>query len=150
MECSGHCRGIDSSETLCNTRRRFLNKAVHSLFTFIEEGRMANETSKTPRQTPDSANQATRAAATSPTIKWDDSNLKSSYANVCNVSTTREEVVLIFGINNAWERGQKEVHVQLTDRLILSPFAAKRLATLLNNVMADYEKRFGTMSEPTA
>jgi hypothetical protein len=111
---------------------------------------MANETSKTPRQTPDSANQAAKTAATGPTIKWDDSNLKSSYANVCNVSTTREEVVLIFGINNAWERGQKEVQVQLTDRLILSPFAAKRLATLLNNVMADYEKRFGTMSEPTA
>ena len=51
---------------------------------------MANETSKAPRQTPDSANQAARTAATGPTIKRDDSNLKSSYANVCNVSTTRE------------------------------------------------------------
>ena len=27
-------------------------------------------------------------------IKWDDSNMKSAYANVCNVSSTREEVVL--------------------------------------------------------
>ncbi|SPP66890.1 DUF3467 domain-containing protein [Nitrospira lenta] len=107
---------------------------------------MSTETSKAPRQTQDAAAQAAKAAA-NPSIRWDDTNLKSSYANVCNVSTTREEVVLIFGINNAWERGQSEVHVQLTDRLILSPFAAKRLATLLTNVMTDYEKRFGAMTE---
>ena len=55
--------------------------------------------------------------------------------------------MLVFGINQAWERGQNEIHVQLTDRLILSPFAAKRLAGLLTNVIADYEKRFGTLSE---
>ena len=93
------------------------------------------------------APQANRATQAGPTIRWDDSNLKSSYANVCNVSTTREEVVLVFGINQAWERGQNEIHVQLTDRLILSPFAAKRLAGLLTNVITDYEKRFGTLSE---
>ena len=80
------------------------------------------------------------------TIRWDDSNLKSSYANVCNVSSTREEVVLVFGINQAWERGQAEMQVQLSDRIILSPFAAKRLAGLLNNVVREYESRFGTLN----
>src|SRR5574342_568041 len=91
--------------------------------------------------------QATRAAGAgaAPTIRWDDSSLKSSYANVCNVSSTREEVVLVFGINQAWERGQSEVKVQLTDRIILSPFAAKRLAELLSRVMREYESRFGVM-----
>ena len=108
---------------------------------------MATETTKAPRPQQDASAQPAKAAATGPAIRWDDSNLKSSYANVCNVSTTREEVVLIFGINNAWERGQNEVQVHLTDRLILSPFAAKRLATLLSNVMVDYEKRFGAMTE---
>ncbi|HEV8640689.1 MAG TPA: DUF3467 domain-containing protein [Methylomirabilota bacterium] len=83
------------------------------------------------------------------TIRWDDTNLKSSYANVCNVSSTREEVVLVFGINQAWERGQAEVQVQLTDRLILSPFAAKRLAALLSNVVREYESRFGVLSLDT-
>jgi hypothetical protein len=81
-----------------------------------------------------------------PTVRWDDSNLKSSYANVCNVSSTREEVVLVFGINQAWERGQSEVQVQLSDRIILSPFAAKRLAGLLANVVREYESRFGVLS----
>lgn len=99
------------------------------------------------RQSQNGPNQEAKASATGPTIRWDDSNLKSSYANVCNVST-REEVVMVFGINNAWERGQNEVHVQLTDRLILSPFAAKRLASLLTNVLADYEKRFGPLNDP--
>ena len=79
-------------------------------------------------------------------VKWDDSNMKSAYANVCNVTSTREEVVMLFGINQAWNRGQKEVTIQLTDRIIVSPFAAKRLATLLDGVVKEYEKRFGTLN----
>jgi hypothetical protein len=78
-------------------------------------------------------------------IKWDDSNMKSSYANVCNVTSTREEVVMLFGINQAWNRGQKEITIQLTDRVIISPYAAKRLTTLLEGVVSEYEKRFGKL-----
>lgn len=79
-------------------------------------------------------------------IKWDDSNMKSSYANVCNVTSTREEVVLLFGMNQAWNRGQKEITIQLTDRIVVSPFAAKRLSMLLGNVVTEYEKRFGALN----
>jgi len=78
-------------------------------------------------------------------IKWDDSNMKSAYANVCNVSSTREEVVMLFGVNQAWNRGQKEVTIQLTDRIIVSPFAAKRLSMLLGAVVKEYESRFGAL-----
>lgn len=79
-------------------------------------------------------------------IKWDDSNMRSSYANVCNVTSTREEVVMLFGINQAWSSGQKEITIQLTDRIIISPYAAKRLATLLDGVVKEYEKRFGALN----
>ena len=79
-------------------------------------------------------------------IKWDDAAMRSSYANVCNVTSTREEVVMLFGINQAWNRGQKEVTIQLTDRIIISPYAAKRLATLLEGVVKEYEKRFGALN----
>jgi len=79
-------------------------------------------------------------------IKWDDTAMKSSYANVCNVTSTREEVVMLFGINQAWNRGQKEVTIQLTDRIIISPYAAKRLTQLLEGVVKEYEKRFGTLN----
>jgi len=81
-------------------------------------------------------------------IKWDDSNMKSAYANVCNVASTREEVVLLFGINQAWHSGQKEIPVQLTDRIIVSPHAAKRLSILLDNVLREYESRFGALPDP--
>jgi hypothetical protein len=79
-------------------------------------------------------------------IKWDDSNMRSVYANVVNAAGTREEIVLLFGMNQAWHSGQKEVTVKLSDRIILSPFAAKRLATLLSNIIRDYEFRFASLN----
>jgi hypothetical protein len=84
-------------------------------------------------------------AGAQPRIVWDDSNMRSVYSNVSNVAGGREEIVLLFGMNQAWHAGQKEVKVQLTDRIVLSPFAAKRLSILLNNVLQDYEKRYGTL-----
>ena len=78
-------------------------------------------------------------------IVWDDSNMRSAYANVANVAGGREEIVLLFGMNQAWRAGQQRVNVQLTDRIVLSPFAAKRLSILLNNVINDYEKRYGAL-----
>jgi hypothetical protein len=80
-------------------------------------------------------------------INWDDSQMKSSYANVCNAVGTREEVVLFFGISNPTQSGGPEISVQLSQRVILSPFAAKRLATLLGNVVQQYEQRWGGLSE---
>ena len=76
-------------------------------------------------------------------IRWDDSNMRSTYANVCNVASTREEVTLLFGTNQTWHTGQKELTVDLSDRIILNPYAAKRLSLLLNNVVNEYESRFG-------
>jgi len=110
------------------------------------------------KRSADTATTSDRAQTQSvPTVHWDDSQITNSYANVCNVSSSHEEVVLVFGINKAWERNAGDVQVKLTDRVILSPFAAKRLTMLLNNVIQQYEARFGTMdlglprqSEPVA
>ncbi len=78
-----------------------------------------------------------------PSIKWDTSKMNSTYANVCNVTSTREEVSLLFGTNQTWARGGNELVVELTDRIILNPYAAKRLSILLQNIMTEYEGRFG-------
>ena len=80
------------------------------------------------------------------TVRWDDTNMASTYANVCNVSSTREEVTLLFGTNQTWHTGQQELAILLTNRIILNPFAAKRLSVLLNNIMGEYENRFGKLS----
>ena len=89
--------------------------------------------------------ESTARAGDQPKIVWDDSNMRSVYANVSNVAGGREEITLLFGMNQAWHSGQKEVKVKLTDRIVLSPFAAKRMSILLNNVLRDYEKRYGSL-----
>ena len=92
-----------------------------------------------------SVNGQSAAQPAAPTIKWDDSEITNCYANVCNVSSSREEVVLVFGMNKEWERNPGDIQVKLSSRIILSPYAAKRMAMLLNNVMQQYEARFGQM-----
>ena len=78
-------------------------------------------------------------------VQWDSSNMASTYANVCNVSSTREEMTLLFGTNRNWHSAAQEVTVQLDTRVVLNPYAAKRLSLLLGNVVAEYEKRFGQL-----
>ena len=82
-------------------------------------------------------------------IKWDDSGMRSTYANVCNVAGTREEFVLLFGMNQAWNPNQKELTVHLSDRIVMNPFAAKRLAALLAGVIRDYEPKHGVLNLET-
>ena len=81
----------------------------------------------------------------SPRIVWDSANMRSTYANVINVTCDREEFSLIFGMNQSWGSGQNELKVQLSDRIVINPFSAKRLAKLLNDLIKDYESRHDTI-----
>jgi len=85
-----------------------------------------------------------------PTVKWDDSNMKTAYANVVNAASTREEVTLFFGTNQTWNAADaKELVVQLSDRIVLSPFAAKRMWILLGSVLKNYESQYGKLDLET-
>ena len=84
-------------------------------------GSTANAAGMSPAR-PTEPSQPTNAA---PTVQFDVSNLQSSYANVCNVSSTREEVVLAFGVNNVWERGQANIQVQLTESYRAEPLCGE-------------------------
>ena len=88
-------------------------------------------------------NAATNAA--NPNVKWNVEHLKSSYVNFANANSTQEEVVLNFGMNNNWDRMASEVEIALAHRIVMSPFAAKRLAELLGKLVAQYEGRYGAM-----
>jgi hypothetical protein len=85
------------------------------------------------------------AAAAVPRVRWDDSNMSSSYANVVNATSSREEVTLFFGTNQTWNASDDEYTVQLTERIILNPFATKRLNLLLGSVLKEYESRYGVL-----
>ena len=80
-----------------------------------------------------------------PKVKWNVEQLKSSYVNFANANSTQEEVVLNFGMNNTWDRMAPEVEIELTHRIVMSPFAAKRLSELLGKLVTQYEARYGTM-----
>jgi len=73
------------------------------------------------------------------------SNLKSSYCNMCSANATREEIVLNFGLNQDWDRALPNPELTLEHRVILHPALAKRLAQLLNKVVAEYEARHGAL-----
>ncbi len=90
-------------------------------------------------------NKPTPPVRNSPGIVWDRANMRSTYANVINVTGDREEFSLVFGMNQSWGAERNEVKVQMTDRIIINPFSAKRLAKLLNDLIKDYESRYGTI-----
>ncbi len=99
------------------------------------------------RKTP--AKAATPAPATRQTLRFRTESLKSSYCNMCNATSTREEVVLNFGLNQNWDQptAKPEVlEVDLQHRVVLSPFAAKRLSEALGKLVSDYEARYGKLS----
>src|SRR5215472_17213412 len=107
---------------------------------------MSNEQMKSAR---DNGGEPGRPAL--PTVNWDDSGMKTSYANVVNATSTREEVTLFFGTNLTWNPGEaKEFHVRLSDRIVLNPYAAKRLWMLVGALLKEYETRFGALNMDAA
>lgn len=74
---------------------------------------------------------------------WDDSAMQSSYANVCNVLGTREEITLLFGTSQSWQASSEGPAVKLSHRIVLTPYTAKRLAQMLEQGVREYEQRFG-------
>src|ERR1700744_5707506 len=80
------------------------------------------------------------------TVQWIDKNMTTHFANVVNVQSTREQVDLFFGTNQTWNvAGSNQVAVELSNRIILTPYAAKRLWTVLGGVLREYETRHGAL-----
>ncbi|WP_198263333.1 DUF3467 domain-containing protein [sulfur-oxidizing endosymbiont of Gigantopelta aegis] len=103
---------------------------------------MSNE-DKTEEQ--DKQQAATQASAQprQPRIVWDDSKMKTAYANVCNVSTTREEFNFVFGTHRNWHQAKTDLIIDLSQRMIVSPQSAKRLLKLLEASVEKFESTYG-------
>ncbi|MDR1760231.1 MAG: DUF3467 domain-containing protein [Fibrobacter sp.] len=86
---------------------------------------------------------APKAENAQPSVVWNDKDMKSVYANASNVVAGREEVQLLLGMNQAWQMGQSKVSVDLVERVIMSPYAAKRLAIMLSATLNAYETKYG-------
>src|SRR6202790_2227904 len=99
-----------------------------------------NAPAETP--TPPAPADAPRASS----VQWNDKNMATHFANVVNVQSTREQVDLFFGTNQTWNIADgPAASVDLTNRIILTPFAAQRLWAVLCGVLREYESRHGPL-----
>lgn len=81
-------------------------------------------------------------------IVWDDAHVRTARPDAWTVTGTREEIVLLFGTARApYESGEQE-EICLTDRIVLSPFVAKRLALALDSGIRHHEARYGPLPDP--
>ncbi len=79
-------------------------------------------------------------------VHWDQTNMRTEFSNVINVLSAREEFSLLFGMNSTMSMADgKGFEVKLSNRMILTPYAAKRLNILLGERLADYEARYGVL-----
>ena len=84
---------------------------------------------------------------TPPKIIWNDAKMQTTYANAVNAVSSREEVAIFFGTNRSWQPDDSGAFtVDLSDRMILNPMAAKRLHGILGAVLSEYENRFGKLT----
>ena len=90
---------------------------------------------------------ASRDPGGGPKVTFDTTELKSSYCNVCNGSSTREEIVLNFGVNNSWDLGPDKLEIALQHRIVMSPHAAKRVRDMMIRLLDEYETRHGKLTD---
>jgi hypothetical protein len=114
------------------------NEMDHDLT--CESNTMSEETT-----IPAPADTTVSAAGAQQKLRFDTANIKSTYCNVCNATSTREEVVINFGVNKTWDMGNRDLEVQLEHRIILSPPAAKRLHEMLTKLITEHETRYGEL-----
>jgi hypothetical protein len=100
-------------------------------------------TNITPAAGQPAAGQATQEV----TLRLDERNLKSSYANAFRTNATAEEVMVDFGLNlvvpPSKQGGQPEILFQVNERVIMNYFQAKRLALALGQIIRRHEEQFG-------
>lgn len=71
--------------------------------------------------------------------------LKVSYANVCRIAQTPNEVIVDFGMNPNFFGNILDEPLKLENRVIMSHDAAKRLCLHLMASIQNYENRYGTI-----
>jgi hypothetical protein len=77
-------------------------------------------------------------------VPVDESHIAATYANFCRVTGTPEELIVDFGLNKQ-VGGTSPETIQLTQRIIVNFFTAKRLAYALGHAVARHEQAFGTL-----
>jgi len=86
------------------------------------------------------------------TLRVRGQDVKTSYANMCLLLSTREEMIMDFGLTLVGGPAeQREANMTVSNRIIMGLPAAKRLAIALSQAIQRYENTFGVIElEPRA
>jgi len=104
-----------------------------------------NGTDASTTKKPAPARSTAKVSPAGSQVAFNTEDLKSSYCNVCNGSSTREEVVINFGVNDSWDMSSETIKVNLQHRIVMSPHAAKRVRDMMNRLIEEHESRYGEL-----
>jgi hypothetical protein len=93
------------------------------------------------------AEQAAQQQGRQVQLRIDESRMSTTYANTIRTATTADEVVMDFGLNMPMpaQNGQAAMTFAVGSRVVMNWSGAKRLALSLQQIIAQYEKTFGTI-----
>jgi len=77
-------------------------------------------------------------------VELDDSKASVCYGNFCRVTGTPEEIILDFGLNPQ-PFGTPTSPIQVSQRLVVNFFTAKRLLAALSMTVERHEQTFGVL-----
>jgi len=107
----------------------------------IEEPIVADETEQTATDTP---TPPAAAPAERGGIDVNDGKCVACYANFCRVTGTPEELIVDFGLNKQVGPGVTDP-IEISQRLIVNFFTAKRLMAALHMAVQRHEAAFGVL-----
>ena len=77
-------------------------------------------------------------------IKIDETNAVCSYANFCRVTGSPEELIVDFGLNSQG-MNVSDKPIEITQRIVLNFYTAKRLLHALHLSVKNHEQVFGEL-----
>lgn len=99
-----------------------------------------------PEDKPEAVTGDAQQAAPGTTLRVHGQDVKTSYANMCLLMNTREEMILDFGLTLLGGPPEKrEANMVVSNRIIMGLPAAKRLAIALSQGIQRYENAFGVI-----
>ena len=97
-----------------------------------------------PKEKPAVQPQAREQQRQSGQIEVSDKKAMASYANFCRVTGTPEELIVDFGLNKNMNPEPGEA-IEISQRLIVNFFTAKRLLAALHMAVQRHEAAFGVL-----
>ena len=78
------------------------------------------------------------------TVAVDASKAHAAYANFCRVTGTPEELIIDFGLNTQ-PMGIPSEPIEISERIVMNYFTAKRMAAALTMSLQRHEAAFGVL-----